>query len=75
MLSPILESFHRRFSNHVGGPEEHDAQEFLLFLLDKIESELMLIKAHVRGHEGRPFFGQIQSMDPELDIYWVILDC
>lgn len=52
MLSPVLESFHRRFSGYQGGPEEQDAQEFLLFLLDQIESELQLVKLKFKGQEG-----------------------
>lgn len=52
MLSPVLEKFHKRFSGYQGGPEEQDAQEFLLFLLDQIESELQLVKLNFKGQEG-----------------------
>ncbi|GMH40137.1 hypothetical protein BSKO_08041 [Bryopsis sp. KO-2023] len=51
MLSPVLEGFQQTLGGYRGRPEEQDAQEFLLYLLDKIESEILLVKQEFQGME------------------------
>ena len=54
MLRPVVQRFQQRQATAGNGglPEEQDAQEFLLYLLERIELELLKLKAGRLGGDG-----------------------
>eukprot|EP00803_Ostreobium_quekettii_P011113 evm.model.scf_1023.4 EVM.evm.TU.scf_1023.4 scf_1023:31337-34852(+) len=67
MLSAVVNGFQQRHSQSADGGhcEEHDAQEFLLYLLEQVEVELVILKEAVADGDDGP--GPRQGKQEESD--------
>ncbi|CAD7697139.1 unnamed protein product [Ostreobium quekettii] len=70
MLSTVVNRFQQRHAQStLGGlAEEHDAQEFLLYLLEQMEVELLKLKEAVLVGQGSPSPREIQQDDDDWEV-------